>query len=201
MKVTHNTEGEGTLHPLSVVNEAGDSGSKSVDLILIILSTSAAEVLVSELGNPNWFAVEVVQLSGVGDESLSIIAVKVEGDGINLATSAGLEETSHPIETSLVIRASRRDEVVALTAQRVDVLLPELSSLFWGHVGLTGFVGLIHAKDIVGVTLDDQVLEVGNLIVTPEHWDSFKTITVLGQIRAPSVEEANLGKRCKVRKV
>jgi hypothetical protein len=47
---------------------------------------------------------------------------------------------------------------------------------------------LIHAKNIVGVTLDDQVLEVRNLVVTPEHWDSFKTITVLGQIRAPSVK-------------
>jgi hypothetical protein len=52
-----------------------------------------------------------------------------------------LEETSHPVKTSLVIRASRRDEIVAFTTQRVDVLLPELSSLLWGHVGLTGFVG------------------------------------------------------------
>jgi len=40
--------------------------------------------LVSKLGNPNWFAVEVVELSGIGDESLSIVAVKVEGDSINL---------------------------------------------------------------------------------------------------------------------
>jgi hypothetical protein len=62
-------------------------------------------------------------------------------DLTNLATRAGFEETSHPVKTSLVIRASRRDQVVTFVFQRVDVLLPERSSILWTHVGLAGFIG------------------------------------------------------------
>jgi hypothetical protein len=40
--------------------------------------------LVSELSNPDGLVVQVVQLSGIADESLGVIAVKVEGDSINL---------------------------------------------------------------------------------------------------------------------
>lgn len=58
-----------------------------------------------------------------------------------MATRAGLEEASHPVETSLIIGASRGDEVVTRVLQRVDILLPERSTIRGAHVGLTGFVG------------------------------------------------------------
>lgn len=117
-----------------------------------------------------------------------------------------MEEASHPVETSLIIGASRGDEVVTRVLQRVDILLPERSTIRGAHVGLTGFVGpekselsksvpkiglwdtLVHAKDIFGVTGNNQALEVGNLIITPQHGNPFKAIEVSGQVRAPSVE-------------
>lgn len=201
LKVTHNTEGEGSFHPRGVVNKVDDGRSKSINFIQAGLATSAAEVLVSKLSNPDGQVVEVVQLSGIGDEILSVSAVEVEGDGINLATRAGLEETSHPVKTSLVIGASRGDEVVALVLQRVDVLLPECGAILGAHVGLTRFVGLVHAKDVVSVTLDDQGLKVRNLVITPEHGDSLKAIEIVGQVRAPGVKESNIGTSCEVNEV
>lgn len=49
-KVNHvHTEGEGSLHPISAVNKADDSVCKSIDLILVVLSTSATEVLQGDI--------------------------------------------------------------------------------------------------------------------------------------------------------
>jgi hypothetical protein len=61
---------------------------------------------------------------------------------------------------------------------------------------LAGFVGLVHAEDVVGISLDNQVLEVGDLIIAPKHWDALDAQLgkARGEVRAPSVEIANVGK-------
>lgn len=192
LKVAHKAEGEGNFKPRSAVNKVGYSASKSINFILAGLCT-AAEALVSKLSNPDRQVVGVVQLGGITDEILSISPVEVEGNGINLATRAVLEEASHPVKTGLVIGASRGDEIIAFVFQRVDILLPKRSTIRGAHVGLAGFVGLIHAKSVVSVTSDNQALKVGNLVITPQHGNTFEAIEVSGQVRAPSVEEANIG--------
>lgn len=109
----------------------------------------------------------------VVDDGLSIGCVGVESDRVDVAAAASSEELLVPVKTTLVIGARGRDQLVTLVLERVDVLLPETSSIRRAHVGLTGLVGLVRAKDVVGISRDDQILEVADLIITPKHGNTF----------------------------
>lgn len=56
------------------------------------------------------------------------------------STRAQGEKLLVPVKSSLIVRAGRRDEIVVVILEVVDVLHPQVDSILRAHVGLAGLV-------------------------------------------------------------
>ena len=91
------------------------------------------------------------------DDGLGVGSVGVESNSIELGgpavstdlrkniwthvtTSASREELRVPVEASLRIGTSRRDQLVAFVLERIDVCLPEINTIGRAHVRLARFI-------------------------------------------------------------
>jgi len=134
LEVVHDTKGEGSLQPGGGVDPVRELRGEAPDLIHVSLTTITGEVLIGELGDPDGLAIGIVELLSEINAVLRSGGVAVEGNGMDGAVGAGLEELLVPVSTSLVVGASRGDESVTLVHERLEVLAPELSSRVGGHV-------------------------------------------------------------------
>jgi len=130
-----------------------------VDIILSALSTTV-EILASKLGNPDGEIEGVVVVLNVGDESVGANIVPMNSKTIESASCACLHESLGPSHTVGVTGAGWANELVTLALQRLDILLPKAGGSVWVNVGLTGLIRLVKAEDSVGITLNDESLEV-----------------------------------------
>ena len=67
-------------------------------------------------------------------------------DTYGTATSARVEPVGDPGETVRVRAGSGSASLVSERALGLDVLLPEVSSMFGGHVGLARFIRSRHSR-------------------------------------------------------
>jgi hypothetical protein len=70
------------------------------------------------------------------------------------------------------------------------MLLPDTGGIRGIHVRLAILVGLVETEDVVGIARLDELGELINLLVTPEHGDTCeaKVLGAIGAKRAPRVD-------------
>jgi len=135
----------------------------------------AREILAGKLSNPDVHVERIVELLDVVNHYLRVDGVNVKSSSIDRAASAGAEEIMHPLDTRRTIGACGRDESVTFILEWLNILLPQLGTILRGHVRLAKFIWLVHSKDLCGITLLDQFLEIVYLLSTPQHGNEFIT--------------------------
>jgi len=76
--------------------------------------------------------------------------------------------------------------------QRLEILLPELSSILRTHVRLATLVGLVISEGDIGVTWLYEFGKVADLLCTPQHDGRAETelLGPLGDPRTPGIDDA-----------
>jgi hypothetical protein len=126
----------------------------------------------------------------------------------HLAALAGIHELLHPLFARRSIGASRRDEVVAMVLEPVEILPPEGHSISGRHVRLSRLVGpkrkilsgqgkligfayhsLIGTHSAFGIAGLDKIGKVTCLFRAPQHRTALhaKVVGVVNTPGAPSV--------------
>jgi hypothetical protein len=154
--VVEGTEGEVMRNPGGAIHEALDSLHEVPDLTFITLSTST-EVLAGKLGRPDGKVESVVHILEVLNHLLGVGAVEVDSKTIDSATLASSKEVLLPLLAGGGVGASRGDESVTLSFERLNMLLPELSSTLRRHVGLSSLVRSMEAVNI-SLPCSDQII-------------------------------------------
>lgn len=108
--------------------------------------------LVCELGDPHGFIVCVVQGCSVSNKCFLIGTIEMEGDSVYLllqsstntyrgnekephsTIGAPFNERLHPIKSSLIVCARRRNKIVSLIFERIYMLLPQRNTVLRAHV-------------------------------------------------------------------
>lgn len=174
--------------------------------------------LASGLSDPDGLAEGVEVVLRVVDHTLSAGSVVVNGDGVDGATLAGVDEVLHPLLSVRAVGASRGDQSVATVLQGLDVLLPEAGSVPRVDVSLGLLVGpeedllahtegktkggydvLVHAQSVFGVvvrTVDDVLYPRIDVLVTPKHRSAVEAeaLGTLGTPGTPGVD-AKIGNK------
>jgi len=194
LHVVHDTETEVSGDPFGRLHEFDNGFPEGVSLGHGALST-VVEVLASKLSSHDGLVVGVVPKVQVVDHSLGGDIVVVNTVVIRVASSiAGFVPVVNPNLAVRVRAGGGRNELVTLVLEGLEVLLPERCSFAGGHVGLAGFIGLIDAHSNVGITFDNELLEVCHLVATPQHrhGGQAKRLAVGGERWAPCVKEVGV---------
>lgn len=122
---------------------------------------------------------------------MGIRVVEVESDSIEMALAlAGSKEVLQPLLARRSVRAGGRDEAITLVLEGLNILQPKLGAAFGGHIRLTLLVGLVVAENSPGVSFHDGTLELGNLLLAPQHRNTLKPEALgrCGDPRAPGID-------------
>jgi len=188
----HETEGHVDVDPVGVLHIGSSLLVECPDFVVARLSTSI-EVLASVLGNPEGEVESVVPEFEVGLELLEGGIIPVKSHEIESAPSvAGLQHVLDPDQTIRGRGGGGTSELVTLAPEGLQVSGPEVSAVLRGHVRLAGLIGFIRAQSVARITLDNFLLEIVDLVVTPKLRNSSKA-KVSSQRRdigTPSVEES-----------
>jgi len=180
------------VNPISLLHVSDGLLVERPNLVVARLSTSV-EVLASKLGEPDREIESVVPELEVGLELREGSVIPMKGHEVESAsTIAGFQHVLDPGQPIRGRSGGWTAELVALVPEGLDVGGPEVGTVLSSHVRLTGLIGFVHTQDVAGVTLDNLLLEIVDLVVTPKLRNSSKT-EVLGQsrdIRAPGVQES-----------
>jgi len=144
LHVMHDTESEVLGDVVGAVHPASDCVHESLNLGSVTLSTST-KVLASKLGDPDGPVEGGMEILAIADECLRISAIPMEGNGINGATTAIVDEGRQPNFTTRPGGDSGGYKVVALALEGLEVLLPEGSSITRIKVRLTSNIGFVEA--------------------------------------------------------
>ncbi len=79
----------------------------------------------------------------------------------NLATLAELHEFLHPVEATVTSCDRRGDKFITQLRKRINVLLPESTTIVGGHIGLGDYVGPEY------VSCGGQFVKSGNNLLIP----------------------------------
>jgi len=171
--VMHYAEGKVLLDVAGAVHPGGDGVHKVLNLLLVALRSSS-EVLASEFSNPEVPAERGMEILAIADESLGISTIPVDGNYVNGAASAGTYEVIQPNFTTRARSDRRGNKGVALALEGLEILLPEASSItrIKGRLGTQ--VGFIETQRMFAVTRLDEILEIIDLLCTPEHRREFQ---------------------------
>jgi len=194
LHVMHYAESKVMGDVVSAVHPAGDGVHEVLDLSCAALSTSS-KVLAGKFSDPNVPAERVVEILAVADESLRIGTVPMEGDGINGTARAIIDKVFQP-SLAIWARGDRwRNKAIALTLEGLKVLLPEGSSITRIKIRLATDIRFVEAQSPTSVTRLDEVLEITNLLRTPEHGSELqaKGVRSCGLPRTPRVDGRNFG--------
>lgn len=156
---------------------------------------ATAKVLASILGNPDIATKGIMVILEVGDKLLSIGTIPVSGNEVDVAATALADEVLEPELPRRSVGRGRGTEGITLGFERLKVFSPELNATLRADVGLTFLIGLVHAQDKPGISTLDVLVEVINLLVTPEHRHEFDPRNLVhpgGLPRAPVVDEFDL---------
>lgn len=117
----------------------------------------------------------------------------MDSDEVDSATRAVVDEVLQPSFARWSRGDSWRTELVALVLQGLEILLPEGSSISRIEVSLSGVVGFIETQCVLGITGFDEVLEITNLLCTPEHGGELQSKGVRASRlpRTPGVDGGN----------
>jgi len=156
-----------------IVHPVGDGVHKGLDLSCTALSTSS-KVLASKFSDPDVPPECGMEILDVADESLRISTIPMEGDFVNGTARAITDELGQPRNATSVRGDCWRNKCVAFTLEGLDVLLPEGSSIAGIKARLAINLGFVEAQNMLGVTALDEVLEIANLLWTPEHRSEYQ---------------------------
>jgi len=187
--VVHDTKGEIRYNPRCVVHELSDGVHEVVHFLLGTLG-AAIEVLACKFRDPDGSAERIVPVRDISNEILGPDVIPMNGDTVESAAITTIEELRHPDFSVRIGGSSGRNQVVALILEGLYVLLPQTYTLLRGHVGLAGFIGLVHSKDGVSIACMDKLLEAFDLMETPKHGKSLQTEVpgALWNVWAPCVD-------------
>jgi len=162
------------------------------DLVVARLSASV-EVLASILGDPNGEVESRVPEFEIGLELREGSVIPVKSHEIESAPSvASLQHVLDPDQTIRGRGGRGTSELVTLAPEGLKVRGPEVSAMLGGHVRLAGLIGFVGAQSVAGVTFDNLLLEIVDLIITPKLGDrsEAKVGGQRGNVGSPSVDES-----------
>lgn len=132
--------------------------------------------------------------------------IPMDGDEIDMASAAALEEGGQVSKTLILVGAvadgggTELDVAVVLGVERFQVFVPAVDGLADIHVGLSGEVGFVEGEEVFGAGGDGgfgvgfpaRSVEWGEGV--PEHGDEFLSrVNVTTRDGVPVVHPANVG--------
>jgi len=134
-------------------------------------------------------------LFNVSDHALcgNVIVVNTVVSGV-AATLAGRVPVVDPGAAVGVRAGGRCNELLTFVQEVFKVLLPESGAVARIHVGLTGLIGLVETHGNVGIALHNKLLEVADLVGSPQHRHGLEAegLAVGRELGAPGVEELSV---------
>jgi len=159
---------------------------------------SAVEVLASVFGDPNVGVEGVVPVGDVVNELLNPDIVPVDGEEVDGAALASVDEVVHPVLSGGSRGSSGSAETVTLSLEGLHATLPEVGGRAGinsgGKVPIAEQVGLVHTESSASVTrlarFSDEIVQ---LVPSPEHGNTLdaKGWAVVGAVGRPSVDPAD----------
>lgn len=178
--VGERTEPTVFLNPWCAVHEVGSALHESPDLCGAALSSAwCAEVLASELRDPDVATEAVMIVRDVVDEVAELQAVPMRSHGADCAVVACVHEGGQPLGARLCVRRRGGNEPVALAGKGRNMLFPELGSIVRVYVRLSGMIGLIEAKHMFGETGLEVGLDAPDRAGIVDHGDEFNVVAPL----------------------
>jgi len=195
LHLRHDTESEVRSDPLRFLHELNGFGHHTFDLAFGALSPTV-EILASPLSSHDRLVESAVPKLHVGNEAARSGGVIMDAHmGRVASTIAGVEpifDPSHAIGVGA--RCWGDQHSITLVFQWFDILLPKCGTATRIHVRLPFFVRLVETHNDIGVTFLDEPLEIGELVLTPQHCHvaEAKSIGIGINRRTPGVYISNV---------